>query len=261
MVVSDALAHRIAERVLAYVEVPVDRAEWERRAAFDVERSLLVVDVIRGAARTDSILEVGVGWLGLATVLRDQFPNARIVASEHPDRRYLADERFRADAADLRVDVRPWDVADDPPFDLGSFDVVVFSEILEHLPPNIVPAVLDRLRELLAPDGRIVMSSPNLSAFYRLASLAFGSGHVMDTPSDVEQHPGVYGHLRIYNRDDVDRLAGQAGLRLVDWRWSDWEIGMIATPGWRGNLLRAGQGVASRIVPRWSCAWVCALVS
>ena len=119
--------------------------------------------------------------------------------------------------------------------------------------------MLSRLRGLLTPGGRIVVSSPNLAALYRIASLAFGSGHVMDTPVDAPQHPGVYGHMRLYVRSDIHRLAAQGGLRVEDWRWLEWERGFIDRSTLRGRLLYGGQGIASRLAKRWSSAWVCTL--
>jgi SAM-dependent methyltransferase len=259
VVTSDPLEALMLERDLAYVEVPVDREEWRRRVGYDLERCTLVADLV-GSRPPERIHEVGVGYLTLLTVLRERFPDAALVGAEHPERAYLSDPRLEADMTAMRVDLRAWDVtAEAVPFPSGSFDVVVFSEILEHLSPPTVPRVLDRLRDLLTPDGRLVVSSPNLTAFYRIASLAFGRGRIMDIPVDVERHPGVYGHMRVYSRGEVEQLAAQAGLRVADWRWSEWERGFIDATSWRGRLLRGSQTVMSQVASRWSCAWVCAL--
>lgn len=254
------LAPLLLAQELAYIEVPVDQEEYRRRSRYDAERSLAITDVV-AAGSPRRILEIGVGYLNLILTLRRVLGDTvELSGVEHPGRRYLDDPKFQSEVVALNVDLRACDIVKDPfPFPEQSFDVVLFSEIIEHLSPAAVPEVLSRLRGLVAPDGRIVVSSPNLAAFFRIASLAFGNGHVMDTPADVAYHPGVYGHMRLYARSDIYRLAAHAGLRVADWRWLEWDRGSIDRSTARGKFLYGGQAIASRLVRRWSGAWVCAL--
>ena len=260
MVTVRELAPLLLEQELAYIEVPVDPEEYRRRSRYDAERSLAITDVV-AAGNPRRVLEIGVGYLNLILTLRRVLGDTvELSGVEHPGRRYLDDPKFQSEVAALHVDLRTCDIATDPfPFSEGSFDAVVFSEIIEHLSPAAVPTVFSQLHGLIAPGGRIVVSSPNLGAFFRIASLAFGNGHVMDTPVDVAYHPGVYGHMRLYVRSDIFGLAAQAGLRVADWRWLQWDRGFIDTSTTRGKLLYGGQAIASRLSPRWSGAWVCAL--
>ena len=260
MVTVDELAPLVLAQELAYVEVPVDAEQYRRASRYGAERSLAVADVV-AAGRPRRVLEIGVGYLSMVLTLRKVLGDTvELSGVEHPGRRYLDDPAFKSEVAALKLDLRTCDVVTDPfPFPAGGFDAVVFSEIIEHLSPAAVPDVLNRLRDLIAPGGRIVVSSPNLAAFYRIASLAFGSGHVMDTPVDVAYHPGVHGHMRLYVRGDIYQLAAQAGLRVAEWRWLNWDRGFIGTSTARGKLLYGGQAIASRLRRRWSGAWVCAL--
>jgi len=262
MVTVTELAPLLLARELAYVEVAVDPEVERRRAHYDAERCLAVADIV-AARDARRILEVGVGYLTLVTTLRQVFGDSvELSGVEHPGRRYLDDPGFQREVAALKLELRRCDIVADPlPFPARSFDVVLFSEIMEHLSPAVVPGVLAQLRDLVAPGGRIIVSSPNLSAFYRIATLAFGHGHVMDVPTEVPHHPGVYGHMRLYGRGDMDGLAAQCGLRVTDWRWLEWERGFIDRATLRGRLLYGAQAGASRLARRWSCAWVCALES
>ena len=54
--------------------------------------------------------------------------------------------------------------------------------MIEQLEPTAVLGLLERLRGQLAGAGRLVISSTNLAAFVRVASLAFGHGEVMAPP-------------------------------------------------------------------------------
>jgi SAM-dependent methyltransferase len=254
------LAPLLLAQELAYIEIPVDAEEYRRRSRYDAERSLAVAEVV-AVGDPGRVLEIGVGYLNLVLTLRRVLGDTvELSGVEHPGRRYLDDATFQSEVGELKLDLRRCDIITDPfPFAEGSFDVVLFSEIIEHLSPAAVPDVLERLRGLVAPGGRIVVSSPNLGAFFRIASLAFGKGHVMDTPVDVAIHPGVYGHMRLYGRNDICLLAGAAGLRVSDWRWLNWDRGFIDRSTARGKVLYRGQAIASRVAQRWSGAWVCAL--
>jgi SAM-dependent methyltransferase len=266
MVTVQDLAPVLLRQQLAYVEVPVDHDVYGKRVEFDAERCLALAE-IAAVAPPRRVLEVGVGYLSLLTTFRTVFGDElELSGLEHPLRAFLDDPGFKREIAELNVDLRTCDLVTDPlPFPAGSFDAILFSEIIEHLCPVVVPGVLTRLRELLAPGGRLIVSSPNLGAFYRIASLAIGHGHVMDISGEIEQHPGVYGHQRLYTRSDVDLLAVHCGCRVATWKWLEWERGLIGRSYFsprrtrRGQLLAGAQAVASRLAPRWSCGWACAL--
>jgi hypothetical protein len=147
-------------------------------------------------------------------------------------------------------------VAGPLPFD-GGFDAVLLCGVIEHLEPTEVLGVLGRLRDQLADDGRLVISSTNLAAFVRVASLAFGSGAVMDPPISLGYGNG---HIRLYTRHDMQVLADRAGMRMAEWRYLNWERTYIGRTSLRGRLLYAGQVMAPSLVRHMSTSWVCSAV-
>jgi 2-polyprenyl-3-methyl-5-hydroxy-6-metoxy-1,4-benzoquinol methylase len=58
------------------------------------------------------------------------------------------------------------------PFEPGSFDAVVCGDLIEHL--RDPQAMLARLRPLLRPGGRLVLSTPNIANWAMRLSLLFG---------------------------------------------------------------------------------------
>jgi SAM-dependent methyltransferase len=259
-VTPDELAPILLRHYLELIEIPIDENEWRRRAFYDAERCLAVVE-LAARYRPRRILEVGVGYLGIIAAIRATLgPSIEVAGLEHPGRTFLDEPAFSRDTAELDFEIRTCDLAADPvPFSPGGFDVVVLSEVIEHLAPSSVPEVLMRLRDQLTRGGALVVSSPNLSALYRILSLAFGNGHIMDVPVDQVQHPGVYGHQRLYGRWDVEQLAAVAGLRVDRWEWLEWDRGFIERSSLRGALLAGAQRVGSKLVDRWACDWACAL--
>jgi SAM-dependent methyltransferase len=121
-------------------------------------------------------------------------------------------------AARLNLD----EVADDElPYPDSSFDLLVFSEVIEHLRRSPLRA-LHLLTRLLRPGGLLVVSTPNeLYLKSRLTTLgrmlvwrspeAFAEFVRRNTLAGDEQY---YTHERLYTLNELRWLVEQAGLRV-----------------------------------------------
>ena len=97
-----------------------------------------------------------------------------------------------------------------PFFGVQAFDIVVFSDILEHL--NDPSDVLARHLRLLAPGGRVLISLPNVAIWnVRLALLA-GRFEYQDTGTLDRTH------MRFFTRATFRRFARAAGLAIGESR-------------------------------------------
>ncbi len=50
----------------------------------------------------------------------------------------------------------------------GSFDVVTVIEVIEHLPPREIRALLERASAMLVPGGKLILSTPNYASTWPL---------------------------------------------------------------------------------------------
>ena len=93
------------------------------------------------------------------------------------------------------------------PFPPGSFDAVVFADLLEHL---IDPwRILREAAALLAPGGHVIASIPNLQNLDVLRRLVRGRWEYRERGlTDI-------GHLRFFTLHTIRGLFAQAGLALV----------------------------------------------
>jgi 2-polyprenyl-3-methyl-5-hydroxy-6-metoxy-1,4-benzoquinol methylase len=99
----------------------------------------------------------------------------------------------------------------------GKADVVIMSELIEHLvDPD---AALEEARRVLKPGGHLLLSTPNLAAWYNRALLAAGIQPVFSEVSlrAVFGRPGsvVAGHLRLFTRRALTEFLTASGFRCV----------------------------------------------
>lgn len=117
------------------------------------------------------------------------------------------------------------------PFADGSFDWVVFSEVIEHLVYSPLPP-LREMRRVLVPGGRIIITTPNelylksrLRALIRL--LCWQSLHTTDEfrhQALLEGDARYTTHSRTYTMRELCWLVEQAGFRVIERRYvAAWE--------------------------------------
>jgi|LGOV01.1.fsa_nt_gb ubiquinone/menaquinone biosynthesis C-methylase UbiE len=72
------------------------------------------------------------------------------------------------------------------PFSDESFDIIVASEVIEHVSYNDGKVFLKEARRVLTPKGKIIISTPNLSNLYRryLGKLNKNSEHLKEYTKD-----------------------------------------------------------------------------
>lgn len=146
-----------------------------------------------------SFLDVGCGEGALGQALK-QAGAARVAGIEMtPDAALLA--RDRLDAL-VEGDITQVEL----PFADGEFDYIVFADVLEHLPQP--EAVLRRMLRYLRPDGRVVISVPNMRFYLVLLRLMVDRWAYTD--SGVRDRT----HLRIFTRRSLVRMLADEGLTV-----------------------------------------------
>ncbi|MEV7283810.1 methyltransferase domain-containing protein [Streptomyces sp. NPDC093252] len=103
------------------------------------------------------------------------------------------------------------------PLRTGCADAVLFSEVIEHLvDPD---AALDEIRRVLRPGGHLMLSTPNLAAWYNRGLLLAGVQPVFSEVSlrGIHGRPGseVVGHLRLYTARALRGFVAASGFEVV----------------------------------------------
>ncbi|WP_108668659.1 class I SAM-dependent methyltransferase [Euzebya rosea] len=92
----------------------------------------------------------------------------------------------------------------DLPFDDASFDVVICSHVLEHVPDDAT--ALRELHRVLRPGGHALLLTP-----YALDGLGTVEDPDIDDPAEQDRRFGQWDHVRIYDRDDFLARMRRAG--------------------------------------------------
>jgi SAM-dependent methyltransferase len=99
----------------------------------------------------------------------------------------------------------------------GSVDVVIMSELIEHLVDT--DSALDEALRVLRPGGSLLLSTPNLAAWYNRGLVALGVQPIFSEVSlrGVYGRPGhvVAGHLHLFTRGALVGLLAARGFTRI----------------------------------------------
>jgi SAM-dependent methyltransferase len=177
------------------------------RGAFIHERCSFLVDCVRSVGRSNlTILDVGCG-AGLALQYFEWFCGTQV--SYYMGIDFAADkaqERF----ARLKIphNFRALDLDHD--WQLGAFDVVICTEVIEHIIDD--DRLFAKLAGHVAVDGTLIVTSPSTPFVKRLGTMIPGIDQVSASQDG--------GHVRVgYDLPRFEELARTNGLKVVRHAW------------------------------------------
>ena len=115
------------------------------------------------------------------------------------------------------------DIAGRLPFVDDSFDVVIAGEVIEHVPhPDLM---LSEIRRVLAPSGRLVLSTPNIVGWANRILVPLGIQPLF-TETSSEVHLGrrwrvlgqgnqVQGHLKVFSHRALREILARTGFAIL----------------------------------------------
>ncbi|GAA2438666.1 class I SAM-dependent methyltransferase [Streptomyces lavendulocolor] len=170
----------------------------------------MLATALRGRAGA-TVLDVGCGDGTAAAVTARLLPGHRIIGVD------WSQDALRRAAPRIGMVVRGELEGSGLPFATGAADAVLFAEVIEHLvDPD---GALDELRRVLAPGGHLMLSTPNLAAWYNRALLLAGVQPVFSEVSlrGIHGRPGseVVGHLRLYTARALRQFLAASGFEVV----------------------------------------------
>ena len=194
---------------------PFDRSRLRSMLANEADmsfkrRSEAVYDFLR-IDRGHRVLDLGSGRGFYLRFTRELYPEADVIGLEL-DRPLLRTALSRVPGSRV-VNASAYDL----PFADESFDRIIFSEVIEHIPDDA--RAMREIVRVLAPGGVLALTTPN--ADYPLAWDPINK--VLERVADTHiQHGPLAGiwanHVRLYSMEGVIRLVGDAGLEVMETR-------------------------------------------
>ncbi|MEY9857102.1 2-polyprenyl-3-methyl-5-hydroxy-6-metoxy-1,4-benzoquinol methylase [Catenulispora sp. GAS73] len=170
----------------------------------------MLTGIVRAAGRPLRILDVGCGDGAATAQAARACPGHEVIGMDWSGEAVKRAASFGLTVVQGSVDSPGLPIAD------ASVDVVVFSEIIEHLVDT--DAALGELRRVLRPGGTLLLSTPNLAAWFNRGLLALGVQPLFSEVSlrAIHGRPGreVVGHLHLFTRRALVSLLAANGFRV-----------------------------------------------
>ncbi len=190
-----------------------ERPDVPLRSGLDRARrqAQMLAGMLRDVTGPAVIIDLGCGDGSALAIAAEHNPAHRFAGID-----WSGDALRQAQAAGLTV-VRASVSGGSLPVADGAADVVIMSELIEHLvdPDGAVAEA----RRILRPGGSLLLSTPNLAAWYNRGLLAFGIQPIFSEVSlrGVFGRPGrvVAGHLRLFTRRALTEFLTASGFRCV----------------------------------------------
>ena len=174
----------------------------QRRFAYLVD-VLAEVKASDAPGGTSSALDIGPSYFTLAL---SEVLGLDVTALDfHPQLRGLG--------AAVGIDLVVHDLCDpDIPLADGSFDLILFSEVIEHIPKH-PGAILDEFNRLLKPGGILIVQTPNFANLSNRLHLLMGHNVQEEYPPPGDDF--LPGHFREYCMNELLVLLAKSGFDVV----------------------------------------------
>ncbi len=91
------------------------------------------------------------------------------------------------------------------------FDSIIIEHVLEHVDDPV--GLLMRVKQWLAPGGRLFLGVPNGHSIHRLAAVKMG---MLDNPCELNPRDHALGHRRVYTPESFRSDIEKTGLQIVE---------------------------------------------
>ena len=172
------------------------------QVAFD-----LISKIIKEEKDVKNILDVGCGFGLLSKELKKTYPKLDFYGVEHAKEASQFSQKI---LKLLQCNIEDM-VLIKSKFKTQKFDVIIFSDVLEHLYDPV--GIIKSYKSLLKQDGTIVVTVPNIANIFSRIALLFGYFNYSET--------GVMDktHIRFFNRKNLKQLAKESNLKIVSQKY------------------------------------------
>ncbi len=90
------------------------------------------------------------------------------------------------------------------------YNTIIMEHILEHVDQPV--PLMRRIKQWLAPQGKMLLGVPNGNSIHRLAAVKMG---LLKQPCELNQRDRAQGHRRVYTPETFKKDIEAAGIRVI----------------------------------------------
>lgn len=170
-----------------------------------------VVQWIYNLERLESVLDVGAAYGTLLIYISKLFPHCKKVML---DKNLASSERLRNyyNIITENGDIEKYDF-----FNIGSFDCIIMTEVIEHF--NYHPAkTLLKLKSLLNKNGIFIITTPDAASWGRVTRYYSRLEKIPEYSG--QKDPWIDAHVWQYSKEELESLFRDCGFRIVKFAYS-----------------------------------------
>lgn len=157
---------------------------------------------------TDELRIIDIGPTPNTLKIKERYPHYNVFALDRSD---LFKERFNK----MGIEFNTCILGEEPiPYPNDYFDVVIFTEVLEHIfaPPT---DILRDIKRVMRKGGKLLLSVPNMARLLNRVKLLFGITPLLH-PDIQMQKSSIYGygHVHEYTASEIANLASECNFIL-----------------------------------------------
>jgi hypothetical protein len=98
---------------------------------------------------------------------------------------------------------------------LNFFDIILFTEIIEHLPINVLGLSLKHICDAIKKNCFLIISSPNLVSFEHRMNFLFGTDCMYWGKIKKDIDSGVFGHIDFWHYKTLEKLINDYSFKTI----------------------------------------------
>lgn len=196
---------------------PLRKREEEYRSR-ELYRYVDTINLVQKVEEKQDVLDIGFGF-GHLTFLINRLFNCKVYGIETQN---SAHEWLKQILENEGIEIKFCDLTKEKiPFKDNSFDLVLFCEVLEHLPVHPAP-VINEINRVLRNKGNLILEVPNFAKIYNRYSLLLGRNPSPMYCSNETQQEFYFRHHREYTMDECISLLQENGFEIMIARFGDY---------------------------------------
>lgn len=202
----------------------------------------------------DALRILDIGPTPFTLYMKKRWPHYDVYALDRTD---MLQSRF----ASHGVELRSCNLDDDSiPYDDALFDVVIFTEVMEHI-FRAPSEVLGEIRRILKPGGQLIISVPHIAVLHRRIRLLMGISPLASAESKFKKDwVHGHGHLHEYTLSELAGVVAHSGFKIEKRGYLRPSVTDALAATHRSTTSRLGRAAycaVQNIWPSWgSVVWV-----